>query len=474
MGSESRVALLAGMAAALCAGEGMGAGGVGPGRPNILLIVTDDQRPDTIRALGNPLIETPSLDRLVASGTSFTRAICTYPLCYPSRAEILTGRTVFQNGIYARERLDADAETLPAVLLRAGYRTCHVGKWHVAGKPRERGYELVEGMYAPGKAPKGPQFDARGREVTGYRGWVFYDGEGKPMPEKGVGLTPNISAEFADAAIRFIGDCKGDERPFLLHVNFTAPHDPLLMPAGFEGMYDPARMPVPKNFVPEHPFDHGNLRGRDEALWPWPRTSGDVREELALYYSVITHMDAQVGRMIEALEAAGQGEQTVVIFTSDNGLAIGSHGLRGKQNMYEHSIGVPLIFCGPGIRGRARSAAPCYLRDLFPTICDLAGAPVPPGLPSRSLVPILRGERVSAREFVVGYFRDSQRMIRTDRWKLIRYPRAGREQLFDLRGDPEEIRDLAPDPEHAGTIARLRGDLQAWLADNGDPMRATK
>ncbi len=301
MGSESRVALLAGMAAALCAGEGMGAGGARPGRPNILLIVTDDQRPDTIRALGNPLIETPSLDRLVASGTSFTRAICTYPLCYPSRAEILTGRTVFQNGIYARERLDADAETLPAVLLRAGYRTCHVGKWHVAGKPRERGYELVEGMYAPGKAPKGPQFDARGREVTGYRGWVFYDGEGKPMPEKGVGLTPNISAEFADAAIRFIGDCKGDERPFLLHVNFTAPHDPLLMPAGFEGMYDPARMPVPKNFVPEHPFDHGNLRGRDEALWPWPRTSGDVREELALYYSVITHMDAQVGRMIEAV-----------------------------------------------------------------------------------------------------------------------------------------------------------------------------
>lgn len=474
MRDHSRVALLAGMVTALCGGGGVGAVETVPGRPNILLIVSDDQRPDTIRALGNPLIETPALDRLVGGGTTFTRAICTYPLCYPSRAEILTGTTVFRNGIYARDRLDSAATTLPELLRGAGYRTCHVGKWHVAGKPRERGFEFVDGMYASGKAPCEPRFDCRGREITGYRGWVFYDHEGRPMPEKGVGLTAGISAEFADAAIRFIGAGKESERPFFLHVNFTAPHDPLLMPPGLDGKYDPARMPVPENFLPEHPFDHGNLRGRDEALWSWPRSARDVREELALYYSVITHMDAQVGRMIDALDAAGQGEKTVVIFTSDNGLAIGSHGLRGKQNMYEHSIGVPLIFHGPGIRASGRSASPCYLRDLFPTICELAGAPVPPGLPSASLVPILRGERVSAREFVVGYFRDSQRMIRTERWKLIRYPQAGREQLFDLRGDPEEIRDLSPDPEHAGTIARLRGDLQAWLADNGDPMGAEK
>ncbi len=468
---------IVGLLLVLAAGGGVDGALADPGpaaRPNILLIVTDDQRPDTIRALGNPLIETPAIDRLVGGGTAFTRAICTYPLCYPSRAEILTGTTVFRNGIYARDRLDADAETLPDLLRRRGYRTCHVGKWHVAGKPRDRGFEFVEGMYASGKAPKQPQFDPRGREVTGYRGWVFYDGDGKPMPEKGVGLTAGISAEFADAASRFIGAGGGDERPFFLHVNFTAPHDPLLMPPGFEGRYDPERMPVPKNFVPEHPFDHGNLRGRDEALWPWPRGERDVREELALYYSVITHMDAQIGRILGALEAAGQGRRTIVIFTSDNGLAIGSHGLRGKQNMYEHSIGVPLIFCGPGIRASGRSASPCYLRDLFPTICELAGAPVPPGLPSRSLVPILRGEGGPSRDFIVGYFRDSQRMIRTDRWKLIRYPQAGREQLFDMRGDPEEIRDLAPDPGHAGTIARLRGDLHAWMAENGDAIAAER
>lgn len=467
---HSRVALLVGLGATLSLGGHASVAAPEPTRPNILLLVADDQRPDTIRALGNPAIETPALDRLVAEGTSFTRAVCAYPLCYPSRAEILTGTTVFRNGVHLRGRLDADAVVLPGLLRMGGYRTCHVGKWHVAGTPRDRGYESVEGMFAPGKVPPEKQFDGKGREVTGYRGWMFYDGNGRPMPEKGVGLTPGISAELADAAIRFIRGGEGNGRPFFLHVNFTAPHDPLLVPPGFLGRYDPARMPAPKNFLPEHPFDHGNLRGRDELLWPWPRTELDVREELALYYAVISHLDQQVGRIVGALEAAGQKEGTIVIFTSDNGLAIGSHGLRGKQNAYEHSMGVPLIFRGPGIRADVRNEAQCYLRDLFPTICELANVSVPEDLPSASLVPNLRGEKGSARGFVVGYFRDAQRMIRTDRWKLIRYPAIGREQLFDIQADPQEVRDLSADPAQAGLIARLRGDLDAWMSENGDPL----
>lgn len=464
------------LAAGLAFSHHAGAGTPALARPNILLMVADDQRPDTIRALGNPLIETPTLDRLVMGGTAFTRATCAYPLCYPSRAEILTGTTVFRNGIHARGRLDTDAETLPGQLRRIGYRTCHVGKWHVAGTPRDRGYESTQGMYASGKAPSEKKFDGMGREVTGYRGWMFYDGDGKAIPGKGVGLTPGISAEFADAAIRFIDAGKGVDRPFFLQVNFTAPHDPLLMPPGFFGKYDPGRMPVPRNFVPEHPFEYGNLRGRDEALWPWPRAEKDVREELTIYYAVISHLDQEIGRIMKGLEAAGQERRTVVIFTSDNGLAIGSHGLRGKQNMYEHSIGVPLIFQGPGILSGARSAAQCYLRDLFPTICELAGAPVPQGLPAASLLPILRGERKAIRGFVVGYFRDAQRMIRTDRWKLVWYPQVGKEQLFDLHDDPDEVRDISGDAVHAGLMAGLRGDLEAWMRENGDPLagRATR
>jgi len=439
-------------------------------RPNVLLLLADDQRPDTIAALGNPIIGTPTLDRLVAGGVAFTRAICAYPLCHPSRAEILSGMTVFRNGVQARGRLDGGVVVLPELLRRAGYRTCHVGKWHTAGTPAERGYDTVEGMFAPGKIPAEKQLDAMGREATGYRGWMFRDAAGKPMPEKGVGLTPGISAELADAAIRFLNHEKEGNRPFFLHVNFTAPHDPLLSPPGFKGRYDPARMPAPKNFLPEHPFDHGNLRGRDELLWPWPRTEQDVREELALYYAEISYLDEQIGRILDALDATGQADRTVVIFTSDNGLAIGSHGLRGKQNMYEHSIGVPLVIRGPRMARGFRSSAQCYLRDLFPTICDLAGVPAPAGIQSDSLVPILRGENQSPRQFVVGYFGDAQRMIRTDQWKLIRYPKIRREQLFDILADPSEMHDLSADPAQAALISRLRGDLGAWLARHGDPL----
>src|SRR5262249_55409521 len=154
-----------------------------------------------------------------------------------------------------------------------------------------------------------------------------------------------ISSMFADAAIGFLR--RKQDNPFFLHVCFTAPHDPLIMPPGFEGKYDPARLPLPQNFLPRHPFDHGNLEGRDELLWPFPRTPDDVRGELASYYAVISHMDAQIGRILAALDETRLAENTIVIFSSDQGLSIGSHGLRGKQNMYEHTVGVPLVLRGP-------------------------------------------------------------------------------------------------------------------------------
>lgn len=161
---------------------------------------------------------------------------------------------------------------------------------------------------------------------------------------------------------------------------------------GFERLVGFINSQLPANFLPEHPFDHGNLRGRDELLMAFPRTASEVRGELACYYAVISHLDRQVGRILEALRAAGQADNTLAIFTSDNGLAIGSHGLRGKQNMYEHLIGVPLIIRGPAVvRGR-RTDAQCYLRDLFPTACDVAGIPVPQSVRGRTLLPVLYRE----------------------------------------------------------------------------------
>ena len=441
-----------------------------PPRPNIVFILSDDQRPDTIHALGNPHIRTPNLDHLVKGGSAFTRAVSPNPICTPSRAEILTGCSGFRNGVLDFGGvIDPQLTTWPQAMRAAGYDTCCVGKWHTNGRPSTHGFEECHGLFAGGGGKWWkPQVDHHGRPVTGYQGWVFQTDDGEKFPGRGVGLTPDISATFADAAIGAIG--RKREQPFFLYVNFTAPHDPLLMPPGHGGTYDPQKIPLPTNFLPEHPFDHGNLRGRDEKLLPWPRTAKDVRADLAVYYAVISHMDEQIGRIVAALEARGLWEKTIVIFTSDQGLAMGSHGLRGKQNMYEHTVGVPMLFRGPGVPQGKRFDAQMYLRDVFPTVCDLVGIPVPESVEGRSIVPVLRGKAESIHAHAFCHFRDVQRMIRTDRWKLIHYPKIDRWQLFDLRTDPLERHDLSADAGHARVLADLRARLRASQEQVADPL----
>jgi arylsulfatase A-like enzyme len=438
-------------------------------RPNILLLVADDQRPDTIAALGNPHIRTPHLDALARRGTTLTRATCAHPLCYPSRAELLTGCTGFRNGTFSELKLNSGVPLWPNTMRHAGYRTAYVGKWHTAGRPSQIGYEECDGLYGSGKKGDEPYVDFRGQPATGYGGWQFQTDAGQRFPERGIGLTPNISADFADAAIRLIQ--KEDERPFFIHVNFTAPHDPRIWPTGYEKQYDAAMLPLPANFRPEHPFDHGNIRGRDELLLPFPRTADDVRQELACYYAVISHLDEQIGRILAALDASGQRENTIVVFSSDHGLAIGSHGLVGKQNMYEHTINVPLVLAGPGVPSGERLSAQCYLRDLFPTLCELAKIAAPE-IDGRSLVPVLRGEQKEIHPFIIGYFQDSQRMIREGDWKLIWYPKIDRWQLFNIADDSDELRDLISDNHQQARIVDLRQKLRNWLEQKYDPLLA--
>ncbi|MBW3600559.1 MAG: sulfatase-like hydrolase/transferase [Planctomycetes bacterium] len=336
------------------------------------------------------------------------------------------------------------------------------------GRPSSRCYEESLGLFSSGGGETTLLEDDQGRPVTGYRGWMFQTDDRQLFPEQGVGLTPEIDARFANAAIEFIR--RKPERPFFLHVNFTGPHDPLYWPPGMKESYDPAAIPLPENFLAEHPFDHGNFRGRDEELWPWPRTAAQVREGLALYYAVITYIDRQVGRITAALEETGQLDNTLIIFAGDHGLAIGSHGLRGKQNMYEHTVNVPLIVAGPGIPENRRSEAQVYLRDLYPTTCELAGVPIPETVEAASFAGVLRGEADSHHKYAYGYFRDSQRMIRGDRWKLIYYPHLDREQLFDLADDPHELHNLAADPQHSELKRDLRRRLAAWRREVGDPI----
>lgn len=446
-----------------------------PARPNILLIVADDMRPDAIAALGNPAIRTPALDALIRRGTSFVNATCAYPICVVSRAELLTGCTAFRAmKPYLSGKLNNELPLLPKVLQAGGYRTAYVGKWHTTGTPHTCGYEQTRGWYGSGGGglPLTNPVDHRGHPVTGYNGWVFKDDASKPRPELGVGLTSNISEQFADAAIELL-EQPADARPFFVHVNFTAPHDPRLLPRGYENAYDAAKLPLPKNFAAEHPFEHGNLRGRDEVLLPRPLTPELIRKELAVYYALIEHMDAQIGRITAALENAGQTKNTIVVFTSDHGLALGSHGLTGKQNMYEHTIRVPLVIAGPGIDADRRSSTFCYLRDLFPTLCDIADVETPEKLDGRSLKTLVLAPSATAiHPFVVGYFTDTQRMIRSREWKLVRYSKIGREQLFDLQHDPDELSDLIDRPEHRAVANELRTKLTDWLREHGDPIQA--
>lgn len=436
--------------------------------PNILLIVADDQRPDTIHALGNAVIDTPNLDRLVVRGTSFSRAYAGYPICHVSRAQILTGNPAFRAlPKYPGGAIDPQLATLGGTLQQAGYHTCYTGKWHNDGHPKQRGYTTTSALYSSGggKGVPQPEIDNRGRPLTGYRGWTFKDENNQAELGKGVGLQPDNSRNIANGAIRAIQTApKG--KPLFLHVNFAFPHDPRQWPAGMKDRYAAAKMPLPANFAPQHPFDHGNIDGRDELLLPTPRVPGEVREELAIYYAMITDLDAQLGRILEALPAP---DETIIIFTSDQGLALGSHGLLGKQNEYEHSIRSPLIICGPGLPRNERSAALVNLNDLFPTLCDLAGTAVPATVQSKSLAPLLRHQSGRVHDFVTGVFTDTQRMICDQRWKYVLYPKAGREQLFDLQTDPDELHDLSTDPAHGAKRDELGARLRNWREQNCDP-----
>ena len=440
-------------------------------KPNFLVIVTDDQRPDTIGTLGNPRIHTPNLDRLVKNGTPFTTFLCSNPLCVPSRPEILTGCSGFRNGVLGmgRERMDPKLKFWAQTMHEAGYQTWYSGKWMNDGMPKTRGYEETGGLFSGGGGKwKRDQvvLGRKDRPTTGYRNWTFKTESGSVELAKGVGLGPLTDKHIADGALEFLK--RKTDKPFFLHVNFTGPHDPLFVPAGYQGKYTGTMMKLPANFKPRHPFDHGNFDGRDERLLPWPRTKTDVLDELAVYYAVIDNIDKQMGRLLAKLRADGRLANTVVIYTSDHGLAIGSHGLMGKQNMYDHTIRVPFIISGPGIAKGHRTGAFGYLRDLYPTTCELAKITIPKTVQAMSLVPIMTGKAKSVHPFGYGYFRNVQRMVRDKRWKLVWYPEVKKYQLFDLQTDPHEMRNLADDPAQRKRMTRMRSQLLAWFHEAGD------
>ena len=431
-------------------------------KPNILFLFADDQRADTIAALGNPIIQTPNLDRLVKGGLAFNRAYLQGGLngatCVPSRAMLLSGRTLF----HIDEKLIRD-ETWPAAFGRSGYTTFITGKWHndvpsVFKAPRsslprsfQTGRSIAGGMDNPMKA-----------QLT-----TFTNG----IAGKSITSPQHACAVFADETIRFLKE--HTDGPFFAYIPFDAPHDPHIVPEDFPIHYDAAKIPLPPNFLPQHPWDNGEMTIRDEKLLPWPRPQEQVRAMISEYYRYVSYLDSQIGRILDALAASPYARNTIVVFSADSGVARGSHGLIGKQNVYEHSMRVPLIISGPGIPAGKRTDAMCYLFDVLPTLgklCQINGPTTNEGIEFTSTI---HDPAKPARSQLMFAYMNVQRAVRDERWKLIRYPQIDRTQLFDLQADPYETNNLATNPEQAKKIAELTALLEKEMRKNGDTASLT-
>ena len=413
-------------------------------KPNIIHIHADDHRADGLHALGNPLLVTPNLDTLVERGMTFTHCYTMGSMvgavCTPSRTMMLTGRSWRRiPGAPGAAANATDPNTfLPRVLQSAGYQTWHMGKY-------------------------GNGFPAGLKE---FETSINDDGKGN-TPETD---RAHCSQRLADSTIKFLKSrtAVAEKKPFFIYLAPPVPHDPRSAEEQFRKLYDPAKIPLSPAFLPLHPFDNGEMTVRDEKLAPWPRTEANTKQQNADYYACITGLDYHIGRIFTELKASGEWENTIIIFSGDNGLSMGEHGLFGKQNLYEFGgMHVPLVVAGAGIT-KGKSEAFVYLMDLFPTFAEVAGAKIPAGVDGKSLMPILKGKETKVRDVLYTAYRNCQRSMRDDRWKLIRYPLINKTQLFDLSVDPHELTDLAAKPESADKIKQLTAQLENTQKELGD------
>ncbi len=468
-------------------------------RPNIIIILTDDQSPYTLKSYGNAVCQTPNIDRLAASGmvldAAYHMGSWSGAVCLPSRIMIMTGRTVWHipsNAEWAKhpnlDRKDlvpADIldNTIPAVFNRAGYdtfRTCKDQNSYFAAN------KLFKTQHDKTK---------RGGDAESGSAW------------------------HGDRAVEFLDDHvkRGGDVPFLMYFGLSHPHDvrdgtPELLEK--YGAYNakqpptevnPKAPPLPVEYLPAHPFPnpHGHDRIRDEAQVSGVLTSrseATIRNELGREYACIENIDVQVGRVLEKLKAMGELENTYILYTADHGIAVGRHGLTGKQNLYEHTWRVPMIVTGPGIKPGSRAPGNVYLMDILATICDFAGIDAPASNEGISFAPVARGQKQAVRETLYGVYsggtKPGMRSVRQGDWKLIKVDafdgKLRETQLFNLAENPYELviehhdpavikltgntpqanqRDLAEDPKYAAKRAELEALLLSEMKKHDDPYR---
>ncbi len=263
--------------------------------------------------------------------------------------------------------------------------------------------------------------------------------------------------------------------PFFMYLAFNAPHDPRQSPKEFVDRYPLDKISVPDNYVAEYPFKDGIGCGRglrDEKLAPFPRTEYAVKVNRQEYYAIITHMDTQIGRMLDALEKTGKADNTYIFFSADHGLACGNHGLMGKQNMFDHSVRVPLIAVGPNIPKNERIDTPVYLQDIMATSLELAEVEEPKHVQFNSLLPLIHGKKDKHYDSIYGGYLQFQRMVSADGFKLILYPQIKKALLFDLNADPLEKKDLLGDAKYADRAKQLFATFLELQKETGDKLDA--
>ena len=423
-------------------------------KPNILFLFADDQRADALGCSGNTYIRTPNIDQIAKSGVRFTNNYVMGghhgAICAPSRAMLMSGKSLF----HVYDVLDG-VTTMPMYFAKYGYETFGTGKWHNGAESFEATFQKGENVFLGGMCDH-YNVPCRTMGADGKLG----------EPEK-KGYSTDL---FAEAALGFINNYAAGKRknPFFCYVAFTAPHDPRSPREDYIGMYPDGTIPLPGNFKALHPFVFDNFNVRDETLGAWPRTPEMIQQSLSDYYALISHLDNRVGELIETLKKQGLFENTIIVYAADNGLAIGSHGLLGKQDLYEHSMKVPLIISGPGIPQNELRDAMVYLYDIFPSLSDLCGLPAPENIDGKDFVPVLMGKEKAIRSSIYTVYRNTVRAVRTDEWKLIRYPQRNYTQLFNLKNDPLEIDNLAELPENKQKVDELMALLNEYYISTND------
>jgi arylsulfatase A-like enzyme len=439
-------------------------------RRNVLFLMADDLNCD-LGCYGETTMKTPHIDQLARRGVKFERAYCQFPLCSPSRSSLLTGRRPNATGVLTNpsaktpmaphfRQLLPDAITLPQLFKRNGWFSARVGKLYHYGVPNDIGTSSLDDYYSWDLAinPRGLDreshdkiFSLQPGQFGGTVSWLAADGEDGDHTD-GIGATE---------AIRLLERFKKEARPFFLGVGFYRPHTPYVAPRKYFDLYPADRIELPplsaddKSRIPAPAY--ASAKKEQETM-----TETQRREAIQAYHASVSFMDAQLGRVIEALDRLGLTDNTIVVFASDHGYHLADHGLWQKMSLFERCARVPLIIAAPGAKGNGQTSRSIVeLLDVYPTLAELCGLTAPPELEGKSLAPLLDDPTKSVKNAALTQVRRGQNMdgyaVRTARWRYVEWAQGAKgAQLFDEENDPGETRNLASDPLHASTMAELR------------------